>query len=322
VRIVALDAEGSPDPSFGEGGIQTIPTGPVGPWWCYGGAVGDVAVATDGDIVIAAIHVADCPAMFPAQRAAAVIRIRSDGSRETTFARDGVGSYPVWSVDECCYITPIDLLVGERGQLSWVGSVQRARDGYEEWQQNLMVVRVDRTGGLVTTYGDQGIARLTGWDVSAAATSASALDGGAVIVAGRGGLGWDQYYGPRLVVRFGPRGRPDPTFSSDGVWLGGYRDDPGEPVGTWVDRAGRVTAAWSTGDYFGDRTALTLCRILPTGTLDRTFGSGGCLRIRLASAWWSQGPEPAPGRKLVVAGYGGPTSEESTSIEAVRLLTT
>ena len=318
IRVFALDPTGALDVSFSRDGVATISVPREEPG-CLGN-VGDIAIAADGRIVV---PVGGCGNFSPVARFGGMIRLLPDGTRDRSFGGDGAVFFRMAIAKECCYITAIQALTDEDGSLSWVGMAQHARDGYESWQQIATIVRVDGRGRLVAGYGVGGVARLTGWDVAGEPAGASLLDSGAIVLAGRGGPGWDQYYGHRMVMKMGADGRPARAFSDDGVWTGATLASYGEiPIGTWVDGSGRITSAWTTSDFPSADGGYRLCRLLTVGRLDRTYASNGCRRGPVPMTVLRLGIEPSPGRRLVLAGYaGGQPYEPPTAIVAMRFLT-
>jgi uncharacterized delta-60 repeat protein len=121
-------------------------------------------------------------------------------------------------------------------------------------------------GLLDVTFGNGGIATVALGNNSYVNDVLSMPDRDLVGVGG-GRLGW-------LVMRLRPTGKPDPTFSGNG--LAQFDVGGGAAYAAVLDPQGRLVVV---GDDVSDGQHLALARILPDGRLDWTFGTDGIARI-------------------------------------------
>ncbi len=80
------------------------------------------------------------------------------------------------------------------------------------------------------------------------------------------------------IARFMPNGTPDPSFDSDGfkyIRSGSYSS----AYDVKLDR-GRIYLAGTTGDQGVGDDSFLVSRLLPSGSLDTSFGGSGVVRTR------------------------------------------
>ncbi len=169
------------------------------------------------------------------------------------------------------------------------------------------LARFSSGGQLDETFGDGGVAQLPVRDGCQIEASAMTLDdAGRIVVAG------DRRCSPHfgrlhvVVMRFRPDGRPDPSFSQNGVMVAG-RGYAGDVA---VDPVGRVLVAgdrrWDLRP--NDSGGFSLARVKPGGHLDGSFGRGGEVRTRFAeglSSTEATSVALTPRGRILTAGHTG-----------------
>ncbi len=198
-----------------------------------------VAIQPDGRIVIATWE-----GGFVLQR------LNTDGTPDSTFGRNGVVSI---REGQCCPIVRSSVLVDRDGTILAAGGGELAR--------------FTAHGRLVSTFGNHGIARLSS-DLNPLEVSGLNIDeAGRILVVGDD----DDWF----VERFRPAGRLDRSFGMNGVrrvnLLGQDATD-----GMAVQSGGRIIVAGGTYDQSeSGQFHPALVRLLPSGGIDRSFGSAG-----------------------------------------------
>jgi uncharacterized delta-60 repeat protein len=159
------------------------------------------------------------------------------------------------------------------------GGVVIAGDITDPAGNQLLLTRVTAQPRLDTGFGDGGVASFTGGGRDRGESVAAAPDGG-VIVAGTFDPGENTF---GFVLRHDEDGRLDPGFGGNQL-PGPGLSTPGvvlfdRPVhGVTVDAAGRILVVGE--DFDGDTGNFgSITRLLPDGTLDRSFGGGGEARV-------------------------------------------
>lgn len=255
--VIRYRADGAVDPSFGVNGRAAAYTGEV--------SCNDIVVQPDGKIVvIGGMYFVDCD-----DTKWAVARLLSDGMLDPTF---GAGDGLVTSRFATC---------GEQGFNSDPYGVALQPDGrivvVGESRPGMSVARYLPDGALDPTFSGDGKAVLgTSSTTRAYGRDVVIKPTGAIIIAGNGQR-FDDYTGEIearyvLVARLRPGGSLDPAFGT-----GGITRIPVEPTATQkialrsdgkLVLAGNVAAS---GRVF-------VARLLSTGALDPTFGTGGIVK--------------------------------------------
>ena len=251
--------DGAVDQSFGNGGSASFAPERFS---------STVAVAVDGQgRVLVAANLDD----GSRQSRAAVLRLRSDGSLDTTFGAGGVARIEPpapWGATRAEAIK-----VDRQGRILVAGSAGNVVPALARLLPDGAPDTAFAGGGVLLPLGAYGDGP-GGW-------YGLALDGSSIVVAGA--VEDSPPYGTGLgrvavVARVGDDGRPDPAFAS-----GGFLKLPVPGVtfastrSLAIDRDGRIVLGiWraTTTDFPGDVSA-TVVRLTHAGALDGTFGSGG-----------------------------------------------
>jgi uncharacterized delta-60 repeat protein len=316
LAVWRLNADGTLDASFGEGGVALHPSG-------TGASPGSVLVQADGKIVVTA---------WNADR---IYRFNADGSVDTTFDGDGIVNMPSghrgWS-----------------GRLQSDGKIVVAGYSVPNGPTELEVYRFNTDGTLDSTFGGDGIAtipfdttvdnrghdlailpdgkilvvgQMNGTTIAARLNSDGSLDStfgtagrltaalsgsdninsvalqadGKFVVAGSRGL--IQPSNQFLVARFHSNGTLDTTFSGDGIAL----PATGTAEKVLIDAEGRIVLVGATN---GTATAqIAVLRLLADGSLDTSFdGDGVTLRDLTPGRDTLEDAEFLPNGDIVVTG--------------------
>lgn len=186
----------------------------------------------------------------------------------------------------------VDAAVLDNGKILVLGS------GVVNSRPSMVVVRLNSTLALDTTFGSGGITSVAAKDVSA--TDIKVLADGKILILGESN-------GDLLFARFHPKGTLDKAFGTNGLkkrdW--GFDDKPAEMT---VKSDGRILVAGTTNKIerddidFGD---FVLARYKGDDNLsiDSTFGDGG--RTTIDSDWSdvAVGLRQVSGGKILLAGF-------------------
>jgi len=246
---------GNLDPSFGEGGLTTVPMNE------FGGAAA-MDQAPDGKIVATGNSGTN---LLPFQLA--VVRVTESGKPDASFSTvpsDGVRVINVpGSLDEEGYAVKVlgngTILVGG-------------------WAENgAFLAEVDSEGNLVSGFGKNGVAvdnLGTAPFPSGEIYDLKVLPDGSIIAVGDAFVAENDEEG--FVARFTPTGQLDPSFGAGGILRLNPTSHDDLLYALEIDGVGRIVAAGRRGDDDLTNTADTwLVRLTPDGHLDPSFGSGG-----------------------------------------------
>lgn len=257
-------ASGDLDPDFGDDGVAVT-------WFEDGAYTEDVAVATDGSIVV--VGASAGPSM---NGELTVVRYLPDGDLDVSFGSDGIVTTPIGptGVDEARAVA-----VRPNGSIVVAGSDGRTAFG---------IARYLADGTLDATFGGDGIVRTDVTPGDDVPHDAAIQPDGRIVVVGQSGRT------PRFtIVRYRPGGSLDRTFAGDGV----VRLDIGWSFATAVaiQPDGRVVVAGF------EPGGLTLARFRRDGSLDRTFAGDG---VSNAKVWghWPGAVAIGPGGSILTAG--------------------
>ncbi|WP_434703898.1 calcium-binding protein [Pseudomonas sp. Z1-12] len=240
--VVRLNADGSLDTSFHEGGIDIVPAA-IAPASRYE----LTAVQTDGKVLVAVALNTDVQ----------VERFNSDGTRDASFGQNGA-----ITVDISHDFKDIDLTANADG------TFQVSARGFDQ----ATVTRIGNDGTFVDGFGENGVltvkipedAYYNGGISAAVQADGSVVVGAAYNAAGVG----DPTY---TLQRFNPDGQLDTRFGDDGVLSLNAATGFGEDSVVTVQADGKIIVM---GHGEGD-TLATLARLNADGSFDASFGSKG-----------------------------------------------
>jgi uncharacterized delta-60 repeat protein len=194
IALARYTADGTPDPSFGSGGLVTTPTGGFGR---------ALALQPDGRIIVAGSRKEGSQALF------ALVRYRRNGSLDPSFGAGGIVTTAFGSLDGASAV-----LLQRNGKIVVVGNSQKNGRGL------FALARYEPDGSLDPSFGSGGKVR-TGFGSGGGSPTAAALqrDGKIVVV------GWISRY-PRwdfAVARYRANGSLDPSFGTGGKLTTSFR---------------------------------------------------------------------------------------------------
>jgi uncharacterized delta-60 repeat protein len=222
-----------------------------------------------------------------------VARYNPSGALDTTFSADG----RVLTDFTRRYDYVDAIVIQEDGKIVVVG----AADYFGASRYAL--ARYDPNGALDATFSVDGKNTTTfpGTRYSAAFGVAIQADG-KIVVGGQAGLP-----GRMAVVRYGPSGVLDPTFSGDGRVTTEFTNGDDYADEVMVQADGKIVAVGST-NFFGRDSSFALARFHTGGALDTTFSADGKVTTNLTrKVDWATGAvlQPVDGNIVVVGRSGG-----------------
>jgi len=260
--VLHLNDDGRVDASFGRGGLASVDLG------TSQDVAESVRVQADGTIVVAGI---DTPA--DGNFVGGVARLLNGGALDTSFA-NGIGWESVHMMAEKNIINAQVTLTD--GSLRLCG--QGRASSSVPW---VMTVYGMSAGGVIdTTFGSSGVLTISFFNYDAFGACAP---GGAnsIIAYGNTFNGASHDFALAVVL---PSGAFDASFDDGSTGLPGRatidfngREDEGRAIAVQAD--GKILAAGNSQGASGVDSALA--RLLPSGVLDSSFGSGGKVLLDL-----------------------------------------
>lgn len=309
---VRLQSNGALDPSFGTGGVASLPF-PAG---SFGGGQA-VAIQSDGKIVVAG------QAKGAVDSDVAVLRYQADGTLDPTFGGgDGIAIVPAIGTNERAEAVAI----GAGGRILTTGERRSTDPKVIGEAAFAMAMRPD--GEPDTSFNATGLKLIetTGAEKSDRGSGIAEAPGGKVVVADSTGNGAGNGF---TIVRLRANGELDPEFGGTGVVntpIPGSSNAKGRADAVAVEPDGRIVAA-GYGFDVSDPKKETLdqkvaaVRYLTDGKLDTTFGGAG---TGIFSRQVAEGDDAArmvaltPGGRVYLAGEYAPAANDQ-SVAAMRL---
>ena len=255
-------ALGDLDPSFGTGGVSLFGYG-------FGIDVGKGVVRQpDGKLVIAAQTADD----FTGNPTFTVIRLNSDGTRDTTFGPKGNGAVRIATGGQSSGASGVALQAD--------GRIVAAGFSFGSVTYDFAVARLNANGTLDTTFNGTGVRVL---DVAAGsddqAYAIAVQPDGKIVVGGKANLAGVIHFG---VIRLNPDASLDTTFDGDGIAfvdsLPAITDSinvPATPHMLALQTVSSVTRVVLAGFTNTAPTHGFVIRLAPDGSKDVTFGTSG-----------------------------------------------
>jgi uncharacterized delta-60 repeat protein len=286
-------SNGSLDKSFGRGGSVTS-------FFGFDSLAHALAIQPDGKLVVAGTGTG----FFDA---AVLARYLPDGRLDRSFGKNGQARLSLGHRGGGA----LDVAVLPNGRILAAGFGIGEDD---RWKAAVIAFRPN--GTIDRRYNGDGLSTLTLEDGEGSIefTVMQALRGGKLLLAG-------DIAGRVMLVRLLADGRPDPSFSGDGVAyvdVGGCRCRYASTTGLALDRRGRAVVSASLAGP--DPEPAALLRFLPNGKLDRGFGKGGVVSVFLGTRVNSHDVViEHNGRIVLSASYNVPGSGEAR-VAAMRYL--
>jgi uncharacterized delta-60 repeat protein len=293
-------ADGSLDPSFGRAGIVTTAVGGAEIEAGFGEAL---ALQADGRIVVAATAAVG----REGADAMVVARYLPNGAVDPTFSHDGVR---LIRGSPLCGLLATDVALAGDGAIVVAGDA--GCGGESDEGTHVAVARLTTDGRLDRSFAGDGVwTTWTGCEVAAVVLGRD----DSLVIAGQAGY-HDYCGGPMYVARLHRDGTFDAGFGRHGRALIRFPGTDGALAhDVALDHEGRIVLAGSADNFastFDDptRSALALARLLPDGSLDRSFANSGRAATRVP--WAPVIPAFAltlgPDDTIVAAGAAGSQS--------------
>jgi uncharacterized delta-60 repeat protein len=291
--VVRYDTGGTPDPTFGVGGIVKTNIGPD-----FDAAQG-VVVQPDGKIVVVGYSVQSTQARI------VVVRYLSTGALDAGFGTGGA----VQTVLSAGSSIALSVALQPDGKIVVGGEVFVTQGNVA-----FAVVRYDGTGALDTGFGVNG-AVVTDFAFDTDIVNAVAVrPDGRIIAAGHHG-------GQFAAAQYLPTGSPDGAFGVGGKTLVDLVPAVDLAFDMVLQPDGKVVLAGyaQRGDFAANATDMAVVRLDAAGQPDATFAPGGGAVLRLGDySSVTVGIARQADGKLVVAGYSD-SSDTAGSFFIARL---
>lgn len=267
--IARLLPNGSPDSSWGEGGVVTTPLGK------FAEAL-DVAVQPDGKIVA----VGEAPGKE--NNDIAIVRYLSNGKLDPGFGEGGIVILPVGEFDDQARV----VAVGPGGRIAVVGI-----SDLPSFRGAVGVAMLESDGTPEAAFAGDGttVVQTESGEDDRGEGVAFQPDG-KIVIADSTGAGIGDGF---TVIRLGLDGKPDSSLGSEGVVETPIPGEGGVEEGRISDIVVQPDGKIVGGGYGVDSVGVTmetvikfeLVRYLSNGELDPSFGSGGFVGVRLPSPY-------------------------------------
>jgi len=274
--LIRLNADGSPDYSFGLGGLLLLELPGVSEFT-------SIVLQPDGKILCAGKIDFDSDTEFDIF----LVRMKENGSFDSTFGVYGMMSAITDAFDED--ISAIALQ--DDGKIVIAGSTDQSGT------RDFLLLRFTSDGEFDESFSGDGVV-ITGAANEEEAFSLAIQTDGKIIAAGyTSQLGSDDF----ALVRYNTDGSLDATFSDDGIVATG---------GGWSDKVkavllqddGKIVAAGSSYDGVSDVSIFSLARYTPLGNLDPDFGSSGIQTSLIGASCQIMSACLQDDQKIIVAG--------------------
>ena len=293
--VLRLNANGSIDTTFGQNGRTDIhvPQGMV--------AADAITVLSSGQIIVAGTNPDAYGSYIGPEFVAA--RLTNSGALDTSFGPNGQG-YNYTVVTPTTNMTDLvdSLGVDATGDILVGGSWANPAGSFDE-----QVVRYTPNGLIDTSFANQGV-----FDLPANRGGVGGIgfqSNGQII------LGFWNVTTLGLVTRLNANGTVDTSFGTNG-----YFSDPADPGQNAITvQPGDKILIESYSYGSGGSNGTLVERLLPSGTLDPSFGTGGQERI-LCAAGNSEGVTVGPDGKITGTFVINTLNPSAVGVEAFRLL--
>ncbi|MFQ5806006.1 MAG: hypothetical protein ACE5I3_06105 [Phycisphaerae bacterium] len=266
--LVRYNSDGSPDSSFGEGGLIT--TDFLGSKHDFARDL--IAVQADGKIVVAGQSSTGYPTYFDF----ALARYNHDGTLDVSFGTEGTVSTDFAGGND--YARAVAIQVD--GKIVVAGY---RYSGYSTgW--DFALARYDTDGTLDTSFGTNGLVTTHFGSRFEYAYALAIQADGKIVAAGQRRGGYPTYWDSAL-ARYNTDGSLDTTFGTNGLVTThfGFSTDAARAIAIQTNGdivvAGYTYRGYPTYTYWD----FLLARYKPDGSLDGDFGSGGLVSTHFGS---------------------------------------
>lgn len=248
IAVVCLNANGTPDPAFGNNGSVFIDAS-------LGGEERATAVTIqpDGKIMM-------CGLLYDGTERSILVRLNADGTLDDTFGNSGIIPYGIGETKLW------DVAVDAQNRIVVVGNA------IDQGETKSHMARFLPNGTLDNTFSGDGkiFTHLVNDNMPEFLYAVAIVNGNQVVVLGVNALGNE---GGLMVAKYDGTGELDPAFADQGVFLMESPNEDPLPGDIRVTTEGNV---WFTGGIDG---AGTVAKLTPSGTLDPLFSQDGKLAM-------------------------------------------
>ena len=260
MMLIQLNADGTPDDSFGTNGIVLQSVSAV-----VANAedmIRDVTLDAQGNILV-------CGSSYDQNyvRRPVVVRFTPDGTLDTTFGVGGVATIPVMAVGSSAFE---GIKIQPDGKI-----VASGYFGETELWYTLLLVRFNADGTLDDSFSADGIVKHNHGNVDDAAYDLELTSDGSILVAGKTVTVTYNY--SALLMKFTPAGEVDASFGDAGA----VEEDLDDFDYAWeiaLQAGGRIIMAGTSGDGPPNGFDLIVWKYMADGTPDMTFGNSGSIQ--------------------------------------------
>lgn len=258
--LARYNYDGTPDNSFGTGGVATLVAGNT-----YGG-LNSIALQTDGKIVAAGYIDGG------ANKDIVVARFTANGTPDISFGTGGMVISHVDDFDDFSY----DVLVQPDGKILAAGHYNGTSTGFNS---AIALLRFNANGTPDNSFGTNGIVTaLVGPSHTFLAAITLQADG-KILVAGNSMVDNTSSYEDFIILRFNSNGSPDNSFDGDGRLLFGMGNNARDELKSIVVRPdGKILAAGQTNNI-STINRYVVCQLNVNGSFDNGFGTNGILVV-------------------------------------------
>jgi uncharacterized delta-60 repeat protein len=263
--VARLNANGTPDTTFSGDGKTDVTAG---------GAFGDVAVQSDGKVLVAR----RVPGPSTEDDAFGVTRLTAGGNLDTTWDGDGLAVTNFHNL----YETPGGIAIQSDGKVLVAGT---ANADYAREFESVVVVRYTTGGRPDTTFSSDGKTNNDFGTVRRTAADVVVQPNGMILVGGAqragassspSGVGEDFF-----LARYRPDGTPDTTFSGDGRLTTDFAGAFDSLSDLLLLPDGKILALGQSRLPSRNDYDLALARYNADGSLDTTFSGDGKMTLGL-----------------------------------------
>jgi uncharacterized delta-60 repeat protein len=261
-ELVRYNPNGSPDTSFGNGGIVTTSFPGQG---SYAFAL---ALQSDGKIIAAGTDFVNFSSEDSSNTDFGLERYNSDGTPDTTFGNGGQVTTDFDGFNDDAF----SVLIQPDGKIVAVGSAKNPATFYD-----FAAVRYLANGTIDTTFGVAGKVRTDFGHADFDQARSAVLQPDGKIVAAGTAIWNNTLSQPFALARYTSNGTLDTTFSSDGKLFIDFGSFDQTAYSVFLQPDGKIVTAGYPNTESSDSDFL-LARLKTNGSLDRTFGIGGKVR--------------------------------------------
>lgn len=247
LAAVRYNTDGTLDTTFSGDGIALAP-------FPSSTHASDVAIQTDGKIVVSGTMSTGPNDLF------AVARFNDDGSLDTTFSTDGMATTALAEYDSAYGVD-----IQSDGRIIVSGTAYSPANGI----YGIAVVRYTTNGALDTDFSSDGI-QMTNVGATTYGTDAVIDHDGKIVAVGRSNAGGHFSF---AFVRYLNDGSLDTTFGESGTMRVAVSAESNYASSVRLQDDGKIVAVGNL--WMGSSNDIAVVRLMPDGTPDYSFGTGG-----------------------------------------------